>query len=238
MKMPWSLSQGMTLMELLMALGLGASLSAVIMQLFSGGLHLQSVQRAAQDLQQRSAYAQFLLRTAIRESASPCVMQSAGSVDWAAPPVQMLAAEVAAVDAVAGSQVLRLRTSDCQVPVHLFYIGRRGGDDDNPAGLFRRRQRNDGNYYASEELIEGVIAMTASAGIHVRSATPESGMGDKVAYVSIDQIADGSRVFSVNLTLLVQQQSAGRSIPDSDLSMTFSTALRQVEPRSARPDAN
>lgn len=225
-------SRGMTLMELLIALGLGASLSAVIMQLFVASMAMQSVHSATQDLQQRSSYAQFLLRSAIRESAYSCIMDTAAMMAGSESYLEVLAAHDAAVSAVPGSHVLRLRTSDCEVPVHFYYIGRRGNDENNLAGLFRRRQRLDGSYFAAEELIEGVTAMTASVGITV--GVPNSGVN--VAYVGIDQSPDWSRVFSLELLLSVRhvtaapaRSSAPREMADNEITMRFSTALRQAE---------
>lgn len=225
-------SRGMTLMELLIALGLGASLSAVIMQLFVGSMAIQSVHSATQDLQQRSSYAQFLLRAAIRGSAYSCISDTAAMTADAESYLQVLAAHEAAVSAVPGNDVLRLRTPDCEVPVHFYYIGRRGNDKNNLTGLFRRQQRRDGTYYAAEELIEGVTAMTASVGIMV--PVPDSGVN--VAYVGVDQSPDWPRVFSLELVLSVRYVTAAptrssslRQMADDEITIRFSTALRQAE---------
>lgn len=225
-----SASQGMTLMELLIALGLGTSLSAALLQLFTAGMHLQARQSEAQDLQQRSAYAQFLLRAAILESASPCAADNTGSVtDERLVPV-MLASHTAAVEALPGSQVLRVPGADCEVPVHFYYIGRGAGDATSPPGLFRRRQRSDGSYRPSEELVEGVTEMTATAGISV--SAPSSAQA-RVAYVDAELVDDWSRAFSINLTLSVRPISVAGEMSGDSLTMVFSTALRQADLRGS-----
>lgn len=229
MNAQWSAVRGMTLMELLIALGLGASLSAALMQVFTGGLKLQSVQNSVQDLQQRSAYAQFLLRTAIYQSASPCSAPAAGLHAGEGPSVAVLAGPAAGVAAIPGSQVLRVLTGDCETPVHDYFIGRGASADDSPAGLFRRRQRNDGSYYRSEELIEGVIAMTATVGVTVPMAREVPAIYTGVAYIGADQVVDWAQVFSINLTLSLRQITAAGKEGSDGLTMTFSTALRQTE---------
>jgi len=236
MKLSCFRCQGMTLIELLIALGLGVSLSAAILQLFTGSMHMQSVHRAVQDLQHRSAYAQFLLRSAIYSSASPCSQVGTKQIDDPGYLLELLDSHVAAANALPESLVLILRTDDCEAPVHLYYIGRRGNDDDNPAGLFRRRQRSDGSYHAAEELVEGVRAMTAYVGVTVSPGTPMTETNAVVAYVDVSQVADWSQVFNVNITLLMQHLPAAAerrpafAAPGTEaLSVEFSTALRQTE---------
>lgn len=229
MRLLWARSRGMTLMELLIALGLGASLSAAIMQLFTDSMHLQSVQRSEQDLQQRSAYAQFILRAGIRESAAACAAADMGLIPDPGHRLELLAAGTGVVNALPGSQVLRLRSSDCEEPVHFFYIGRRSSGEPHPTGLYRRRQRSDGTFRAAEELVEGVTEMTARVGLRVLTATSASDVEPRVAYVELDQVVDWSRVFSVNLTLSLQPVSPGAATADEGVIMTFSTALRHVE---------
>lgn len=226
MALRWSASQGMTLMELLIALGLGTSLSAALLQLFTAGMHLQARQSAVQDLQQRSAYVQFLLRAAILGSASPCVADNSGSVTGERPALAILQPHAAAVQALPGSQVLRVPGGDCEVPAHFYYIGRGGGDADSPPGLFRRRQRSDGSYRPSEELVEGVTGMTATAGIRV---SPPSSAQAHVAYVDAELVDDWSRAFSINLTLSVRQVSVAGEMSGDSLTIVFSTALRQAD---------
>jgi prepilin-type N-terminal cleavage/methylation domain-containing protein len=236
MKLLWPRCQGVTLIELLVALGLGASLSAAILQLFIGSMHIQSVYRAVQDLQHRSAYAQFLLRSAIYSSASPCPQLNSEQNDDPGYLLELLDSHVAAANALPESLLLILRTDDCEVPVHLYYIGRRGNDDDNPAGLFRRRQRSDGSYHAAEELVEGVRAMTAYAGTTVSPGVLMAEATAAVAYVDINQVADWSQVFNVNITLSMQhlpaaaeRRPAFAALGTEALSVEFSTALRQNE---------
>ncbi len=240
MRLSWLRCQGMTLLELLIALALGAGLSAVIMQLFTGSMRLQSVQRSEQDLQQRAAYAQFILRASILESAAPCAAGEVVPTTGAGPGIEILAANTGSVSALAGSHVLRLRTSDCEEPVHFLYIARRSSAG-QPAGLYRRRLRSDGTLSAAEELIEGVTAMTATVGVELLPVAPEPASElargadhkpvdkPRVAYVSVDQVGDWSRVFSVNLTLSVQQVMISGEAGSGGLTMTFSTALRQSE---------
>jgi hypothetical protein len=219
-------------MELLLALGLGASLSAVIMQVFTDALQLQVVHNNVQDLQHRSAYAQFLLRSIIRDSASSCPAQNADLALGPERRLDVVSAGEAAVNAVPGSQVLRVRTRNCEVPVQLLYVGRRGNDDTNAAGLFRRRQRSDGSYHAAEELIAEVSAMSFVAGISLPVAASVSATETPVAYVDAEQVVNWSRVFSVTVTLSVQAASVHEvTVPETDsgLTMTFSTALRQAE---------
>lgn len=229
MRLSWSRSRGMTLIELLVALGLGASLSAAIMHLFSGSMHLQLMQRSQQDLQQRSAYAQFLLRAGIRESASACGADEMGQIPDPGHRLEILSAGAGIANALSDTQVLRLRTSDCTEPVHFLYIGRRSSGDVAQPGLYRRRQRNDGTFSAAEELIEGVAAMTAIIGVRLLTAAPEPESEPGVAYLSADQLTDWSRVFSVNLTLSVQPLTTGGETAGDGITMTFSTALRQFE---------
>lgn len=236
MKPLWRRCAGVSLIELLVTLGLGASLSAAILQLFVGSTHRQSVHSAVQDLQHRSAYAQFLLRTGIYSSASPCL---AGNTEQSSESVHLLEAlpsATAPVNALPGTQVLVLRTPDCDAPVHFYYIARRGNDDGNPAGLFRRRQGSDGSYDAAEELVEGVSAMTVAVGISAPQPATVPGANAVVAYVAIDQVTDWSQVFSVNITLSLRilPESAEGSLVSGDLSavgltLEFSTALRQTE---------
>lgn len=237
MRLPCVRCRGMTLMELLIALALGASLSAVVMQLFTGSMHLQSVQRSEQDLQQRAAYAQFILRAGIRGSVAGCATGDTGTATAPGHGIEILAADTGAVNALTGSQVLRLRTGDCEEPVHFLYIARRSGRDDQPAGLYRRRQHSDGTFSVAEELIEGVTAMTATLGVKVLPAAQrqasapvsETVSEPKVTYICAGQVSDWSRVFSVNLTLSVQPVTMGGTVSGDGLTMTFSTALRQTE---------
>lgn len=226
MRLLWMRSRGMTLMELLIALALGAGLSAAIMQLFTGSLHLQSVQRSEQDLQQRSAYAQFILRAGIRESAAACAAADTGLTPDAGHRLAILGAGTGVVNALPGTQVLRVRSSDCEEPVHFFYIGRRGSGDVHPPGLYRRRQRSDGTFRAAEELVVGVADLTARVGIRVMTAASGPDVEPAVAYVEADQVVDWSRVVSVNLTLSLQPMNLGAAAADDGVTMIFSTALR------------
>lgn len=232
MKLHLSASQGMTLMELLIALALGAGLSAVLMQLFTTGMRLQAMQNAEQDLQQRAAYAQFLLRAAIRESASPCAADDSGP--WVAgyPALTVLAPQEATVNAVVGSAVMRVRTGDCEAPVDFYYLSRGAGDMDSPIGLYRRRQNSDESYAQSEELIEGVTSMTASMGIELPASPSTQAVMTRVAYVDADQVDDWSRVFSISLALSVRQVSATGDLTHDELTLVFNTALRQHDPHT------
>ncbi|WP_169819488.1 PilW family protein [Pseudohongiella acticola] len=225
-------SRGFTLVELLMALGLGASLSAVTLQVFTDSVQLQLVHTGVLEVQQRSAYAQFLLRTAIRESASPCPTPSADLAVNPAHHLDVVAANEAAVNALPNTQVLRVRTGNCEEPAHLFYVGRRGNDSVNDTGLFRRVQRSDGSYRAAEELIAGVTAMSFVVGIAVTPTTSVSDADLALAYVEPRQVASWSRAFSVTVALSWPAASiATDTVAETadGLTMTFTTALRQVE---------
>lgn len=219
----------MTLMELLVALGLGASLSATLMQLFTGSMQLQSAQNAVQDLQQRAAYAQFLLRAAIRQSASPCLAGLSGEIGGVPEALEVLAGHAAAIDVMPGSHILRVMTADCEAPVHLYFVRHSDDGEFIRAGLFRRRQRSDGSYLNSEELIEGVTAMTASVGISLQAAELTQTTPTSVAYIDASQVDDWSQAFSVNLVLSVRSLTEAGEVGNDGLTMTFGTALRQTE---------
>ncbi|MEX2333783.1 MAG: PilW family protein, partial [Pseudohongiella sp.] len=191
---------------------------------------------------------QFLLRSGIYASASPCAPVVGMLSDQPGHPLRIFASHAAAPDALPESQVLRLRSSDCEAPAHFYYIGRRANDAENPAGLFRRRQRSDGSYQAAEELVEGVSAMTTSVGVTVCPEEPltEAGTapGCVLAYVDIDQLADWSDVFVVEITLSVQpltdgvaQAGAATDFPADGVTVQFSTALRHAEPHSSGGDS-
>ncbi|MBC55100.1 MAG: hypothetical protein CMQ34_14825 [Gammaproteobacteria bacterium] len=219
----------MTLMELLVALSLGASLSAVLMQQFADGMHLQARQSAAQDLQQRLAYTQFLLRGAIRGSASPCPAHNSNQFMAGYPALSLLAPENAAVDAMTASHVLRVFTDDCEAPVHWYYIGHGAGDAATSTGLFRRRQRSDGTFALAEELVEGVTAMTATAGVYVPSVSPAQTHSNTLSYIEAERVADWSNAFSVNLAVSVRHMTVAGEMGGDELAMVFSTALRQTD---------
>ena len=234
MKLSWARNRGMTLIELLVSVGLGVSLSAAILQMFVGSVRLQSVHSAVQDLQHRSAYTQFLLRSAIRSSAWPCAADPARWPDGIGQPVEVHVSHPAAANAIPDSQVLRVRTGDCEVPVHFYYIGRRGNTEANLPGLYRRRQRNDRSYHAAEEMVSGVAGLTSLAGIRLSPATLTPSADAAVAYVSIDQVPDWSVVFSVVLHLSVQpltdmarESGDNSALPVDGLALRFSSALRQ-----------
>jgi type II secretory pathway pseudopilin PulG len=216
-------------MELLVALGLGASLSAALMQLFTGSMQLQSAQNAVQDQQQRAAYAQFLLRAAIRQSASFCPAGFSGETGGVPGTLELLAGHTAAIDVMPGSHILRVLTADCEAPVHFYFVRRSDHGEISGAGLFRRRQRGDGSYFNSEELIEGVTAMTATVGISLPGAAQMPSAPAHVAYIDASQVDNWSQAFSVNLTLSVRSLTEAGEMGNNGLTMTFSTALRQTE---------
>lgn len=219
----------MTLMELLIALGLGASLSATLMQLFTAGMHLQARQSSVQDLQQRSAYTQFLLRSAIRGSASPCASVNNTVITAEYPALLVLEPRAAAIDAITGSHVLRVLTGDCGAPVEFYYIGHGMGDASISTGLFRRRQRGDGSFASAEELVEGVTAMTATVGLRLPAASPAQAGRAVAAYVDAELVDDWSQAFSVNLAVTVRQMTVAGEMGGDSLALGFSTSLRHAE---------
>ncbi len=81
----------------------------------------------------------------------------------------------------------------------LFYVGRRAGVTPNPPALFRRTLGSDGEAGNAEEIIEGVESLQLLFGVDTGPVIT----GQVDSYLSANQVADFSRVVSVQVNLLM-----------------------------------
>jgi hypothetical protein len=154
---------GLTLIELVMALGLGVAMSAAITQQYLAMTQLQELQGRLQRTHENSAYARHLISDAIRRaSVLRCAgNNTAGLRGW----VQIWRPgdpdSGVAIDALPGSDVVSLLDGDCPSPLQsIYFLAHRGRNPENPPALFVRRQRPDGSFSAAEELVEGISRFT------------------------------------------------------------------------------
>lgn len=210
--------QGLSLLELMIALGLGASLTAAILQLFVSNIHIQSLQNQHQGVQQRAAYARQLLRTAIQDVKSPLC----SDVIYDPPRLRWHMAPFLGVDAAPGTSVLEVVGGHCETPVSIFYIGYRGANDNNRPGLYRRQRFADGRFRAAEELVEGVSSLRIVAVVEQFSDSG-SERAPLLAYVTETSGIEGFRVRGIELQMLVMPL---HPLPEAgDLTLAFSVPV-------------
>lgn len=209
---------GLSLLELMIALGLGASLTAAILQLFVGNIQIQSLQNHHQGVQQRAAYARHLLATAIEDVKSPLcpgVISDGDRLRWHMAPFMEL-------DAAPGTSVLEVVGSDCEMPLSIFYIGYRGGNDNNRPGLYLRRQFADGRFRAADELVEGVSGLTI---VGVVEQVPDPGAEHALLLSRVTEMSglDDLGVRGLDLQMLVMSL---HPLPQADdLALRFSVPV-------------
>ncbi len=177
-------SDGFTLPEMLIAVGISIALSVSLLQIYTHAVKLRNDQLQTRTALESSAFVRLILGRELRRALQfPETMDGLPSIDQRllcegrlvdrlrlAPPVQIWAEE-AGIErpsgAIGGSDILVLTSPTCEMPGRVFYyIGRRGSVARNQTGLYRKRARPAGGYFAAEEIVEGIdrlqIALCAS----------------------------------------------------------------------------
>jgi len=167
-------SEGFTLPELLIAVGISIALSASLLQIYAHAVKLRNDQLLTRTALESSAFLRLILGRELRQALQfPETIAGLPAIDQRllcegrlvdrlrlAPPVQVWAEE-AGIDrpsgAIGGSDILVLTSPTCDMPGRTFYyIGRRGSVARNQTGLYRRRARPEGGYFAAEEVVGGI----------------------------------------------------------------------------------
>lgn len=167
-------SEGFTLPELLIAVGISIALSASLLQIYAHAVKLRNDQLHTHMALESSAFLRLILGRELRWALQfpeavgdlPGIEQrllcGGRVVDQLriAPPVQVWAEE-AGIDrpssAIRDSDILILTSPTCETPGRVFYyIARRGSIARNQTGLYRRRARPDSGYFAAEEVVGGI----------------------------------------------------------------------------------
>lgn len=194
---------GFSLVELLVAMGLGLFVLFAVSQLFVDHLRMERAQLARQDGQQAGRLALRHVADAVRgsgELACPdheslaIVSGEAGVQGWQSPevPDSLIDRDVAAEGDVI--RVLDARACDADLPLNVwYYLSRRGGDPANPLALFRREDQA-----ASQELVEGVVALRFRYGVEA-----ESGTGYPAQWPRAGDVADWQQVIAIRVWLTV-----------------------------------
>lgn len=210
-RVAWTRHSGFSLPELLVAMGLGLFLLAGLSRLFVDHHIFDREQAARIEAQQSGRLALQHLGRAVRESGAwSCPDPVDGEsferghglrgTSWPHIPDTLVER-----DLVPGGDVLGVFAPlNCEggPPRRIwFYLSNRGGNVDNPTGLFRLEQGS-----AAEELVEGISALRLRFGL-----APTPGAGNVVSWKKANQVSDWDRVLAVRIHLFAGDPDRGVS---------------------------
>jgi len=221
---------GLTLIELVMALGLGVAMSAAITQQYLAMTRLQELQGRLQRAHENSAYARHLIADAIRRAS---VLRCAGhTVSGQRGWVQIWRTgdpySGVAIDALPGSDVMLLLDGHCPSPLQsIYFLAYRGRNPENLPALFVRRQRPDGSFFAAEELVEGI------SGFRVQLVAAGLSESDDVQIFIVDSDSGSDEYFEpvlVSVELEVISGGNDFTVRNDPGALHFNVAGRQYLP--------
>lgn len=203
---------GLSLIELMIAMALGLSLSAGVMRVYTDSSHLQHEQMQRLRMQENGRFAMHFLSRELRKagySACPLSETDASSSDYNGPGITGWSrgqrnAPFDGLDALPGSDIVALWYRAACEPGSLrgtvFHLAHRGRDAGNPPALFRREIDADGIPGPAEELVEGIENLR----IHYGVDRGDLSHGAVRAWLQSEEVDDWGRVVSVRVTVLVQ----------------------------------
>lgn len=167
---------GLSLLELLISTGIASGLMLLMLHLFSSSNAVSlEHQRLSRQLESAELVRHLLshgvrdaLHTRLIGITSDMTAQVCAGIflnETCYPPVQSWkqgsSGPVASPIVLRDSYLLWVKQACCPgVIADLWFIAYRGGNDNNPPSLYRRRQLTDGRFSASEEMVEGVVSLT------------------------------------------------------------------------------
>ncbi|TFH71451.1 hypothetical protein E3V39_13185 [Gammaproteobacteria bacterium LSUCC0112] len=171
-----NLQSGLSLLELLISSGIASGLLLLMLHMFnvSNAIALEH-QRLSRQLANAASVRHLLshsvrdaLHTRLVEVKSDMTGQVCAGIflnETCYPPMQSwkqgASGPVVSPIVLRDSYLLWVKQVCCPgVIADLWFIAFRGGNNNNPPSLFRRRQFTDGRFSASEEMVEGVASLT------------------------------------------------------------------------------